>query len=108
MKFGYQDTRPRLTIEEIETKKIGHNWEAITVRVTSRQRLSLIKLTALYSNGFIAAGQDFSVTSRCDGFETEVGIDMLEGLHPSFRTPLPPRPAPYYAYDCVVKVDFGG
>ena len=78
-----------LHIECTDTVTIGHCWTRYDFLVTSRKQLKDADLRQLFDLGFISGGQEFWVTSPCDGTEKR---------NEDFS----------YEYKCVVRADSSG
>jgi hypothetical protein len=61
------------TLEVVVTggRQLGRCYHETTYLVKCRWKLKHDKLTALREAGFLGYGQEFMITSPCDGFENE-------------------------------------
>ena len=73
----YRNPRPTLMIESIGSKVLGRCYSAQFWHVTSQRRLSRAVLSALNIAGVLGFGQEFRITSPCDGTEEPTGVDHV-------------------------------
>lgn len=105
--------RPQLTIEVTGGRNLGRCYNATYYRVTSLSKLTRERIDALRKAGFLGYGQEFSITSKCDGTELPAGIDEEQPLDESgnprinhyTKQPCSPVRQPYFIYNTEDRVD---
>lgn len=118
-KYLWTPTRPMLTIERNGSAALGRCYSQGNYKVTSSSRLSKAQLEGMARLGVIPAGQEFGVSSQCDGHEEPAFVDEVPctvqdirgnkldepAINPWTKQPYTPHRFPYFVYECWERTD---
>jgi len=118
--FVHRNPRPSIAIVCTGGRSLGNCYSESTFEITARRRLERKQIHALWDAGFIGYGQEFGVTSQCDGNEEPAGVDIvpctveIDGkptgdapINPYTGNMYEPYNEPYYVYRTYARVDSG-
>lgn len=111
----YTNHRPLLTIECTGSKNLGSCYNAAYFKITSPNRMKAERIMKLRAAGVLGYGQEFYITSLCDGKEQPDGTDVVPCLDEDGKpavnayTGLPYTDShqPYFVYLCEDRCDSG-
>jgi hypothetical protein len=119
--FYYPNPRPQLVIERTGGGAISNCYSGASWKITSLYQLKKETILQLYLAGVVGFGQEFGVTSQCDGLEQPTGWDEIECVEFDSQGYVvqgkpknqytgedrPPIKSPYFVYECWSRCDSG-
>lgn len=106
--------RPDISVDHTGGMSLGRCYSQTNYRVTANRRLTRDQLNKLAEIGIIPAGQEFNVTSQCDGKEEAAFWDEVEPTaldrdgHPTATARIVDvknRKFTYWVYECYERTD---
>ena len=115
MTARYNNERPSIAIRFVSERNLGRCYNAYTYKITSLRRLSREQIVGLRELGLLGSGQEFSISSSCDGKEDPTGHDTVYCLNEdgsravnTYTAKLyEPREEPFFVYRVTNRIDSG-
>lgn len=115
MTARYKNERPDIAIRFVSERNLGRCYNAYTYKITSLRRLSKEQILGLRELGFLGSGQEFSISSSCDGKEEPAGHDTVHcveddgtrAVNPYTGDLYKPNEEPFFVYRVTNRVDSG-
>ena len=112
MSSGYKRKRPNVAIFFVKEANLGNCYNAYYYKIVTNNRMSRKTIVSLRELGLLGSGQEFKITSQCDGEEEPAGFDTVECINSDgtpaenyLGVPVEPREEPYYVYHIMNRID---